>query len=159
MKTNFGDEVRSMAADNNGLQIAHRFAFGEAVSELPPGAGEWLRAGLRRFLRGDSPSLEVALSLTGGSRIAARNRALRDAAAALDPDLTLSDWELSGRLECAIRRFESVSLVQINRGHLRGVAARRATAGDLDPADVQEDELTVGEAAGHAPSATGHAAG
>jgi len=106
----------AMAADNNGLQIAHRFAFGEAGSELPPGAGEWLRAGLRRFLRGDSPSLEVALSLTGGSRIAARNRALRDAAAALDPEPRLSAWELSGRLECAIRRFESVALVQINRG-------------------------------------------
>lgn len=100
----------------DSLRLAHAIAAGTG-DDLPPGALEWLRAGLARYLAGNAP-LDVALSLTGGRRLAARNRALRDAAAALDPDLTLSDWELSGRLECAIRRFESVALAQINRGQL-----------------------------------------
>lgn len=60
--------------------------------------------------------LELALKLTGGCRIAARNRALLRAASVLDAGRALSAWELAGELSDRLTRFQSGALVLIRRG-------------------------------------------
>lgn len=99
----------------NSLLIAHQIATSDG-EELPPGALEWMRAGLRRYLAGQAP-LEVALGLGGAARIAARNLALREAARILDDGRTAPAWELAGALAQAVVHFE-------------GGALRRCRAGD-----------------------------
>lgn len=86
-----------------------------AGGDLSPAALAWLRDGFRRFTQGDAP-LEVALQLTGGNKIAARNRALLQAADLLDDGVGLPPWKLSKLLRAAILRFESVMVARERRG-------------------------------------------
>ena len=77
----------------------------EEGAPLPPQARAWLRSGLALYLhRGEA--LESALRLTVASRLIARNRALIDAAAVLDPDGQFGAWELASRLRDAIFYYE-----------------------------------------------------
>lgn len=77
----------------------------EDDAALPPEAARWLRTGLRRYLDGDA--LENALHLSGTDLLRERNRALRRAAAIIDPDAHMSAWERAGRLTTDLRRFEA----------------------------------------------------
>lgn len=86
------------------VSLALRLADG---GDLDADGLDWLQTGLRRWLAGETDSLEVALRLAGGSRIAARNRALRNAAEVLADGRALSAWALAGLLSEAIKRFES----------------------------------------------------
>jgi hypothetical protein len=69
---------------------------------LPEPAKKWLYQGFRDHEAG--APLESAFRLTQRDRIAARNKALNDAAAALDADTT---WKQAQLLEKAIARFEA----------------------------------------------------
>jgi hypothetical protein len=95
------------------IALAHALAHDDGP-DLPPGALAWLRAGMRRFLRGDA-SLDVALQLTGARRVATRNAALLRAATLLAAGTEVSDWNQAAQLAGAIKRFESVILPRWRR--------------------------------------------
>ena len=85
---------------------------------LPPAAASWLRSGLSRYLHRGEP-LEAALRLTVASRLIARNKALIEAAQCLDPDGTLSAWDLASRLRDATLYFEQRVTPRLNAGSNR----------------------------------------
>ncbi|MBK9019630.1 MAG: hypothetical protein IPL72_06370 [Sulfuritalea sp.] len=99
----------------DAVALAHEIALAGDGEALPGEATAWLRAGLRRWLRGEA-DLAIALQLNGGAMAASRNRALIDAAAILDDGKGLSAWRLANLLERAQARFEAGALVKINNG-------------------------------------------
>ncbi|WP_172955058.1 hypothetical protein [Sterolibacterium denitrificans] len=76
----------------------------------------WLEDGMRRYLRG--MPLENALGFDDAGRMRVRNAALVDAAVAIDSGRGLSPWELAGKLEHAIKRYESVVSLMLKRGRM-----------------------------------------
>ncbi|MHB1427755.1 MAG: hypothetical protein ACYC5U_06890 [Rhodocyclaceae bacterium] len=108
----------------NSLQLAHQIATSDGL-ELPPGALEWLRAGLRRYLAGQAP-LEVALGLGGAARIAARNLALREAARILDDGQNAPPWEIAGALAQAVSHFECCALKRCRAGETHDLSPLQA---------------------------------
>lgn len=99
----------------DAVALAHAIAFAGDGDALPAEAVAWLRTGLRRWLRGDA-DLVTALALTGGTRVACRNRALLVAASILDAGRGLSAWQLAKELCTAQAHFEGSVLVQLQRG-------------------------------------------
>lgn len=102
----------------HGTALMDTFALASHIAaggDLSPTALGWLRDGFKRFTRGDA-SLEVALQLTAGSKIAARNRALQRAADLLNDGGDRSPWELSELLQKAVLRFEAVMVGRSRRG-------------------------------------------
>ena len=87
----------------------------ESGSALPPEAAAWLRCGLRRYLH-QGEALETALRLGTYARMKARDRALLQAADALDPDHGLDTWRRAAMLHKAISRFESRVLPRLLAG-------------------------------------------
>jgi hypothetical protein len=85
----------------------------EKMAEPDLELSAWLGQGLDRWRSGEP--LDHALGLAGADAIRARNAALVLAAGHFD-ESDLSTWELAGRLEAAIRRFESIVLPRIRRG-------------------------------------------
>jgi hypothetical protein len=92
---------------------------------VPPEAAAWLRFGLHRYLHQGEP-LETALRLGTTTRLIARNRALCDAAQALDPDGALGAWDLAEQLRAAIIRFESRILPRLQSGTAREISPHEA---------------------------------
>lgn len=95
---------------SNHLDYIERLASGDPDPEILA----WIGAGLKRWQRGEP--LEAALGLTCAHRVRCRNRSLIAAAAALADGESISAWELAGRLNDAIARFESGRLIQYRRG-------------------------------------------
>lgn len=85
---------------------------------LPPEAAAWLRSGLTRYTRtGDA--LEICLSLGSFARMKARDRALLEAADALDPDRELDTWKRAEMLRKAVVRFEDRVMPRLLNGAAR----------------------------------------
>mgnify|MGYP004701495095 CR=1 FL=1 len=103
----------------DSLHLAHEIAGG-AGDDLPPGALEWLRTGLARYLAGGAP-LDVALGLSGAARMAQRDRALQAAARILDDGRCTTPWELAGELERAVSYFEGQLLMRCRSGATKGL--------------------------------------
>lgn len=112
-----GGNSRERIGPAEALELAQRIAFdhGSLRDGDLQSVVRWLQPGLRRYLQGEAP-LEVALRLTGAARIAARNRALIEAARVLDGGRGLSAWDLAKTLSASIRRFESVHLPRLRAG-------------------------------------------
>jgi hypothetical protein len=88
-------------------ELARRAADGDTAPEILA----WISESMRRHLAGDD--LEEAFRLDRASRLRQRNRALLAAAEALDDGS--GPWATAGRLEAAIRRFESRLLPLLRR--------------------------------------------
>lgn len=98
----------------DAITLAYELASGD--SDMPtPCAVAWLRAGMRRYLRGEASTLEVALRLTGANRVAARNAALLKAARMIEDGDYMSTWSLAGKLHDAVTRFETVIAPRLYR--------------------------------------------
>lgn len=86
------------------VELARRAAAGD----LAPDVVDWLGRGFARHLAGDD--LAQSLCLDRCSRVRARDRALRDAAAILNTN-DYTPWQLAGILAKAIKRFTHQSLI------------------------------------------------
>lgn len=96
------------------LDHAERAIAALESGEMPePGDVAHLAASWRRWRFG--LSWPQAIGITGPLRLAQRNAALRQAAEILD-DGGLEPWELSGRLEAALRWFEGTRWSSIQAG-------------------------------------------